>query len=173
MTKASRGASGLVGHQAEWGKCSWGKTLWTCKTHKQQWHSQPSNWSPRQLRKRGWTLPHCSMHPMCSRTCELVESVAPYPKTSTEELNQWCHKRCPRGVPEAKQSCLHDLFGFFYRCRCHEHVSLLNLLHRIPEELSQSGCHKRCPRGVPEASEGGVEPTEGGGGVKEWLGRTR
>ena len=25
------------------------------------------------------------MHPMCSRTCELVESVAPYPKTSTEE----------------------------------------------------------------------------------------
>ena len=66
---------------------------------------------------------------MCSRTCELVESVAPYPKTSTEELNQCgCHKRCPRGVPEAKQSCLHDLFGFFYRCRCHEHVSLLNLL---------------------------------------------
>ena len=116
-------------------------------------------------RKRGWTLPHCSMHPMCSRTCELVESVAPYPKTSTEELNQCgCHKRCPRGVPEAKQSCLHDLFGFFYRCRCHEHVSLLNLLHRIPEELSQSGCHKRCPRGVPEASEGGVEPTGGGRG---------
>ena len=102
---------------------------------------------------------------MCSRTCELVESVAPYPKTSTEELNQCgCHKRCPRGVPDAKQSCLHDLFGFFYRCRCHEHVSLLNLLHRIPEELSQSGCHKRCPRGVPEASEGGVEPTGGGGG---------
>ena len=102
------------------------------------------------------------MHPMCSRTCELVESVAPYPKTSTEELNQCgCHKRCPRGVPEAKQSCLHDLFGFFYRCRCHEHVSLLNLLHRILEELSQSGCHKRCPRGVPKASEGGVEPTGG------------
>ena len=66
--------------------------------------------------------------------------------------------------PEAKQSCLHDLFGFFYRCRYHEHVSLLNLLHRIPEELSQSGCHKRCLRGVPEASEGGVEPTGGGGG---------
>ena len=110
-------------------------------------------------------MPHCSMHPMCSGTCELVESVAPYPKTSTEELNQCgCHKRCPRGVPEAKQSCLHDLFGFFYRCRCHEHVSLLNLLHRIPEELSQSGCHKRCPRGVPEASEGGVEPTGGGEG---------
>ena len=43
-------------------------------------------------------------------------------------------------------------------------MSLLNLLHRIPEELSQSGCHKRCPRGVPEASEGGVEPTGGGGG---------
>ena len=42
-------------------------------------------------------------------------------------------------------------------------MSLLNLLHRIPEELSQSGCHKRCPRGVPEASEGGVEPTGGGG----------
>ena len=99
---------------------------------------------------------------MCLRTCELVESVAPYPKTSTAELNQsGCHKRCPRGVPKAKQSCLHDLFGFFYRCRCHEHVSLLNLLHRIPEELSQSGCHKRCPRGVPEASEGGVEPTGG------------
>ena len=74
-----------------------------------------------------------------------------------------CHKKCPRGVPEAKQSCVHDLFGFFYRYRCHEHVSLLNLLHRIPEELSQSGCHKRCPRGVPEASEGGVEPTGGGG----------
>ena len=37
------------------------------------------------------------MHPMCSRTCELVEPVAPYPKTSTEELNQCgCHKRCPR-----------------------------------------------------------------------------
>ena len=100
---------------------------------------------------------------MCSRTCELVESVAPYPKTSTEELNQsGCHKRCPRGVPEAKQSCLHDLFGFFYQCRCHEPVSLLNLLHRIPEELNQSGCHKRCPRGVPEASQGGVEPTGGG-----------
>ena len=115
------------------------------------------------------------MHPMCSRTCELVESVAPYPKTSTEELNQCgCHKRCPRGVPEAKQSCLHDLFGFFYRCRCHEHVSLLNLLHRIPEELSQSGCHKRCPRGVPEASEGGVEPTGGGGrGGAPWWGTFR
>ena len=42
-------------------------------------------------------------------------------------------------------------------------MSLLNLLHGIPEELSQSGCHKRCPRGVPEASEGGVEPTGGGG----------
>ena len=105
------------------------------------------------------------MHPMCSRTCELVESVAPYPKTSREELNQCgCHKRCPRRVPEAKQSCLHDLFGFFYRCRCHEHVSLLNLLHRIPEELSQSGCHKRCPR-VPEAFEGGA--TGGGGPTYE------
>ena len=120
---------------------------------------------------RGWTLLHYSTHPMCLRTCELVESVAPYPKTSTEELNQsGCHKRCPRGVPEAKQSCLHDLLGFFYQCRCHEPVSLLNLLHRIPEELNQSGCHKRCPRGVPEASQGGVEPREGGGGgerVKE------
>ena len=32
------------------------------------------------------------------------ESVASYPKTSTEELNQsGCHKRCPRGVPEASQ----------------------------------------------------------------------
>ena len=48
-------------------------------------------------------------------------------------------------------------------------MSLLNLLHRIPEELSQSGCDKRCPRGVPEASEGGVEPTGGGrgGGKRE------
>ena len=36
--------------------------------------------------------------------CESVESVASYPKTSTEELNQsGCHKRCPRGVPEASQ----------------------------------------------------------------------
>ena len=90
------------------------------------------------------------MHPMCLRTCELVESVAPYPKSSTEELNQsGCHKRCPRGVPEAKRSCLHDLLDFFYQCRCHEPVSLLNLLHRIPEELNQSGCHKtqRRPRG--------------------------
>ena len=32
------------------------------------------------------------------------ESVASYPKTSTEELNQsGCHKKCPRGVPEASQ----------------------------------------------------------------------
>ena len=36
--------------------------------------------------------------------CEPVESVASYPKTSTEELNRsGCHKRCPRGVPEASQ----------------------------------------------------------------------
>ena len=36
--------------------------------------------------------------------CESVESVASYPKTSTEELNQsGCHKRCPRGVAEASQ----------------------------------------------------------------------
>ena len=39
-----------------------------------------------------------------------------------------------------------------------QHVSLLNLLHCIPEELSQSGRKKRCPRGVLEASEEGVEP---------------
>ena len=38
-------------------------------------------------------------------------------------------REVPKEVSQrAKQSCLHDLFGFFYRCRCHEHVSLLNLL---------------------------------------------
>ena len=49
-------------------------------------------------------------------------------------------------------------------------MTLLNVLHRIPEELSQSGSHKKCAKGIPKASEGRIEPTKagrGGGGGEE------
>ena len=47
--------------------------------------------------------------------CESVESVASYPKTSTEEFNQsGCHKRCPKGVPEASQGGVEPAGGALY-----------------------------------------------------------
>ena len=45
-------------------------------------------------------------------------------------------------------------------------MTLLNVLHRIPEELSQSRSHKKCAKGIPKASEGKFEPTKGGGREK-------
>ena len=46
-------------------------------------------------------------------------------------------------------------------------MTLLNVLHRIPEELSQSRSHKKCAKGIPKASEGKYEPTKGEGGRRE------
>ena len=50
----------------------------------------------------------------------LLHRIHPYPKTSTEKLNQCgCHKRCPRGVQRQNKAACMICFGFFYRCRCH------------------------------------------------------
>ena len=52
-------------------------------------------------------------------------------------------------------------------------MTLLNVLHRIPEELSQSRSHKKCAKGIPKASEGKFEPTKGEGRRREGGGEEK